>query len=375
MVYHGSRLALILATVSMVGLAWAHPEASRRDAIDPALADAVDDGVERALRWLARQQRPDGSFDAPDLGQPAITGLAALALLAAGHLPGDGPHGDRLNAAIDYLLATQRDSGIFAVVLPASSEPHGPPSRAGNYNHAIAALTLAECYGMTDPARARRMAGAIEAALEFTRQEQVRAKRQAPDAGGWRYLRRAFNHDADLAVTAWQLMFYRSAQNAGFDVPAQWIDEALDYVARCYDAGTGTFTYTSHGRRQPTRAMAGAGILALSFGGRHGTDMADNAARWMTRQPFDQYGESLVGDDRYHYSAFYAATAAHHLGGEPWQSLFPEIAGTLLANQQRDGSWPPEAGGGDHLFGNAYTTALTVLTLTVHYDMLPILQR
>jgi hypothetical protein len=48
---------------------------------------------------------------------------------------------------------------------------------------------------------------------------------------------------------------------------------------------------------------------------------------------------------------------------------------TLLANQQADGSWPAESHFNDAQFGNAYTTALVVLSLGAPNQFLPIFQR
>jgi hypothetical protein len=56
------------------------------------------------------------------------------------------------------------------------------------------------------------------------------------------------------------------------------------------------------------------------------------------------------------------------------QKFFPELLDVLTRNQQRDGSWPPEAVR-DGFVGNVYTTALTVMTLCTPYQLLPIYQR
>ena len=47
---------------------------------------------------------------------------------------------------------------------------------------------------------------------------ELRPKLHAVDKGGWRYLRlRGIEHpDSDLSITAWQLMFLRSARNASY---------------------------------------------------------------------------------------------------------------------------------------------------------------
>src|SRR5690242_5064127 len=56
----------------------------------------VDTAVNRALDWLANQQRPDGSFPTITTGQPAVTSLCIMAFVSHGHLPGSGRFGKRL---------------------------------------------------------------------------------------------------------------------------------------------------------------------------------------------------------------------------------------------------------------------------------------
>jgi hypothetical protein len=48
---------------------------------------------------------------------------------------------------------------------------------------------------------------------------------------------------------------------------------------------------------------------------------------------------------------------------------------TLLENQQPDGSWPADSHWHDGQFGNAYTTALVVMTLGAPNQLLPVFQR
>ena len=67
--------------------------------------------------------------------------------------------------------------------------------------------------------------------------------------------------------------------------------------------------------------------------------------------------------------------AMAQLGGRYWEEFFPQLVDVLLENQAADGSWPAEPHSGDDKFGNAYTTALAVLSLTPPYQLLPVYQR
>ena len=60
----------------------------------------------------------------------------------------------------------------------------------------------------------------IEKAMAASLTMQQWPKDIEENRGGWRYLstKISWRHQSDLSVTAWQLMFFRSAKNSGFDV-------------------------------------------------------------------------------------------------------------------------------------------------------------
>ncbi len=116
------------------------------------------------------------------------------------------------------------------------------------------------------------------------------------------------------------------------------------------------------------RTMAGAGVLALGHAGYNVglQSRRRSAGDWILTQDFESYNASLrylSSRDRYHYSLFNCCQGMYQLGGKYWKEFFPRIVPVLLANQQADGSWPADAYRGDAMFGNAYTTALVVITL------------
>jgi hypothetical protein len=63
------------------------------------------------------------------------------------------------------------------------------------------------------------------------------------------------------------------------------------------------------------------------------------------------------------------------LGGRHWKQFFPLLVNVLLGSQETSGEWPPEPYGSDGSFGNAYTTAMAVLSLTPPLQLLPVYQR
>jgi hypothetical protein len=197
--------------------------------------------------------------------------------------------------------------------------------------------------------------------------------------GGWRYRypwpSSARKYDSDLSVTAWNLLFLHSAKNAGFQVPVDSIDRAVVFVQKCYRPAEGTFGYQPNGS-SPTRAMAGAGMVSLSMSGYRDSEMARSSAEWLLNRPFDEYNAGCeCSVERYHYAVFFASTGFFLLGEDFYGRFFPGLAKTLMENQRPEGSWDPESYPSDTEFGNAYTTALVVLSLSLQDQMLPILQR
>jgi Prenyltransferase and squalene oxidase repeat len=369
--------ALLLALASLVPSKSAPTSSSGASeslasALTPQAWNLVEQSIDRALVWLAKQQEHDGSIDAPSSAQPAATSLTVMAFLSKGHLPGEGPYGRTLDKAIDFVLRCQQSDGMLAY---AGSGSRGN-GKTANYNHAIAGLMLTEIYGMTDRSRAAKLKPAIANALKFTRRDQTLPKAYPGDQGGWRYVYSDSYGDSDLSVTAWQLMFLRSAKNAEFDVPKQYVDEAVGYVRRCWEESQGVFYYKKSGSEfRWSRGMVGAGILCLAMAGQHDTTIAQRAGDWLLNYPFRGFGERIGSGDRFFYSTYYCSQAMAQLGGRHWKQFFPNLANVLLRSQQSSGEWPPEPYGGDRSYGNTYTTAMAVLSLTPPLQLLPVYQR
>jgi hypothetical protein len=308
-----------------------------------------------------------------------------MAFAAHGHLPGHGPYGNCLQKATNYIRSCQKENGIVSLMGPEGSRISRNVSATigvpAVYNHAISSLTLSELYGVSQESRDRKSEIVINKALRATLEMQQWPKASSDDRGGWRYI--VIDHDdpdSDLSVTGWQLMFLRSARNAGFDVPKEPIDEAVAYVRRCFSSEYGTFMYSNERGDRRSRAMAGAGILALAHSGLHGSQEAQLSGNWILKHGSGQYNtpgqfNQAEGHDRYHYSLFNCCQGMYQLGGRHWQEFFPPTVRTLLANQQQSGSWPPDMHMSDGQFGSAYTTSLVVLSLGAPNQLLPIFQR
>ncbi len=347
---------------------------SQQEILSSADWSRLDLAVDRGLHYLASQQLEDGSFKTIQNGQPAITSLCVLAFLSRGHLPGQGPYGAQLTRAIDFVLSMQRDDGLLCNLPVEASYKQLGVSHTGMYSHGIAGFMLGEVYGMTDAEQKNRIRVALLKAIAFSRIWQTKPKRKTEDRGGWRYLVPYAANDSDLSVTAWQLMFLRSAKNAEFDVPKQYIDDATSYIRGCFDSRKNTFIYAGDERR-PSGGIVGGGIVALTLSGEYQSQRVLAAGDWILANRRRRYnGAGIHGSDRYHYAIYYSSQAMFQLGGKYWKTYFPELMNTLIQNQRDDGGWAAEAIR-DTPYGRAYSTSLAILALTPPYQILPIYQR
>ena len=354
------------------------------DVLKPEQWAKVDASVERGLTWLETQQQADGSFASIDYAQPAVTSFCVLAFLAQGENPTSGNYQQPLTEAISFIAKQQKPNGLISTIAPSNTPiPRNvdfySQGLASVYNHSISALALTEAYGQCTPEQSEQLTPVIEKAIAATLEMQ-RWEKTKNDQGGWRYLNARASGDSDLSLTGWQLMFLRSAKNAGFDVPDESIDTAVNYVKRCFlpRKDRNVFGYIVGNHKRCTRAMAGAGVLALAHAGNHGSKESIASCEWILRKNFNQYNKGKLFDnltqaDRYHYGVFLCTQAMYQSGGKYWEKFFPPLVDVLLVNQQKNGAWPPDLI--DASIGNCYSTSLCILSLTVPNQMLPIFQR
>jgi hypothetical protein len=341
--------------------------ASVRAADPPAKDEALDQAVDKALAFLQGSQNQDGSWSAGPRGfgqaNPAVTGLCVMAFLSAGHVPGEGRYGDTVDKGVRWVLKAQQDNGLFAA-----------NQAQEMYHHGICTLMLAEAAGMTDGKLGedirKKLVKAVDVILKAQRTED------GPERGGWRY-QVMHAGGSDMSVTGWQLMALRAAKNVGCDVPAKNIEEAVGFIKRCQDAGSGGFDYQPNSNL--TVPCTGTGILALELCGKdlHRGPEVTRAGNFLLRTFVDERnvprrGMQLFGNFPY-YGVYYCSQAMFQLGDNYWDGYRPFLHETLFRSQKDNGSW--FSGGADGAYGPSYSTAMCVLALTVEYRYLPIYQR
>ncbi len=343
--------------------------------------DQLVAAVDRGLGALEKLQRADGSFPSAPNGQPAVTALAVMAYLSRGHMPGEGPYGDTIQRAIDYVLSQQQKSGMFShmeidyaklnVVLSGGEEFHNMASQS--YSHAISMLMLGEVYGLTAEKESFRVRAAIDKGLKFTIQLWDIRPSAKQDDGGFRYTRPYEDGaEADVSVTGWHAASLRSIRNAGFDVPQTVMDRIAAYLLRNQNADGG-FGYIAN--KRSTFTMTAAGTLCLALAGKHGAPETLRAATFLSRfRASDRRAFSdTSGRDWPYYGCYYLTQASIQLGGQLWTNCMGECSKYLLAKQSAGGLWPPD--GTDSAYGPSYSTSMAIIALTPVLQILPIYQR
>jgi hypothetical protein len=337
---------------------------------------ATESAVEAALRWLKRHQEPDGHWDSKKYGAKSygrggdvgVTGLGLLAFLGAGHTAKAGRFRDNVRRAQAWLIKQQD---------PKTGEIN--QKRAGKnarpYNHAMAALALAEAYGMTKDPTLREPA---QKAMDCV------SKWQNPYEG-WRY--RPRDGDNDPSVTGWMLMVVKSAKIAGLKVDLAAYQGGLKYLnLSTYKKGRreGKTHYRfgnggSYGRWQ---SMTSVSLFCRLLMGYQRTEpLLKKQADWLATDLPD-WEKSKKNQSHSEYYWYYGTLAMFQMGGKHWTDWNTAMKKTLLGHQRKggpmdgsvndvDGSWDPYSLWGE-CGGRVYTTAINALSLEVYYRYLPL---
>lgn len=342
--------------------------------------EASERAVALGLAWLARQQRPDGSwvFDGSyKADNIASTGMALLPFLAAGETHKAGRKYTRTVAAgLNYLIRNCPLSGANAGRMSSNA-----------YAQAIGTLALCEAYGMTKD-RSLLLAPA-QAAINYIQRAQA-------DNGSWGY---SFGNRGDTSIVGWQVQALQAAR-LGKDIviDPKVIKKAVEFLNH---AGAGSrksaYGYNDSAGARPGTALTAVGLLCRYYIDGWGPDnpgMAEGVVGLMNRAPGGTTANPRANRpqlDMYFY--YYATQVVHFFEGEEWKDWNegPKGPDGVRRGGMRDwlielqdkkdgpnqGSWDPRLEShwiGSHC-GRLGTTALAVLTLEVYYRHLPLYKR
>jgi hypothetical protein len=371
-------LSVWLAASSM---AWAQGEAAGAEASGGAEPDAgqllgaigardrVDEACDRATAYLMSQQNPQEGWicDGGRRNENAMTALSLLAMAAVGHQPSDPtPQGRSMASALAFLLGPNQidERGYF-----------GNRDGSRMYGHGIITLMFTEMIGHgVDDTQDQLIRDRAQRGIELIlRSQQV--QKDSRYRGGWRYS--PDSRDADLSVTVWQLMALRAGKNAGLDVPAAAINDAIDYLRRSYFSEArdtqgrplnrkSGFSYEPGGR--PDFATTAAGLLAMCVCGAYEAPETLGAAQWLMDRP-PKWGEAWLL-----YGTYYYAQGMYQRGGAHADAARKAVESLLLDRQNAEGWWD-SSHDTERNSGRVYCTAMAMLSLSVKYHYLPIYQR
>jgi Ca-activated chloride channel family protein len=347
----------------------------------------TEDAALNALRWLARHQSADGSWEtrghskhcgrsrfagicSPNPGddgyRSGLTGLALLAFLGAGytHLSKDTydgvNFGDVVKQGLQYLMKEQGPDGR---VTPDTSNKY-------MYNQMLGSLALSEAYGLTGSALLKEPA---QRAVQFVEQAQN------PGAG-WRYSARS--GESDSSVTGWGAQLAHSARISGLALSAETPRGLLAFLDQATDSKYGRVGYLDsrvgkvvipgvNERFADHPALTSIGMMSKMFLTGRKTDPAVRAGADLLTSDLPDPAE-LKRDMYYWYYGSMAMFQFDGPSGPRWKAWNQKLKPALLDTQNkakgdcRHGSWEPNDRWSSE-GGRVYTSAIGALTLEVYY--------
>ncbi|MCK4271609.1 VWA domain-containing protein [bacterium] len=309
------------------------------DQVPEVSPEDVRKALHKALDYLVSQQGDDGGFPEVKLGIVSAPAMVIQALLGAECLERDD--WETVYKAIDFVKTYYKDPADYKQDRHGLKNAGGIFAQKSLYEHGIALTALIEAYAL---GAGDDLANIIHDGLDYLLRAQLTKDRPAiingpipRDSkyyGGWRYA--ADSKDADISVTGWQIIALTAAKSAGFQVPADRFDAALQFTRRCYREDKGEFAYTPDGDIGTGRCAMGA--LCMQLLGAGDDPEVQNALRViLTRAPAWE-GEPLGGAFPFYYW-YYGTRAAYLAGGETWDLWHQATCGMLVRHQNGNGSW------------------------------------
>lgn len=299
---------------------------------DP-VAGQVDRLYVKGLQFLLKSQAPEGYWQETVYGkEPAVVGLAMVAMLAHGDDPNSGPYAGSIKRALEFIYKQQSETGYIGRSM---------------YNHGFSTLALAEAYGVVLD---DRLGPALTKAVRLI----LNAQSKNPH-GGWRYSPES--NDADTTVSGAQMVALFAARNSGIAVPEEAIQKGLKYFTTM-QTPDGGFGYTTAVSPNGPRTAIGCLVFALA-----------KEKQSKTFQSAFEFLKKVQTESSFqHYFLYYAAQAFFHASPEAWQTWNRANIRSLASSQNPDGSW-------DGQFGPTFTTSASLLSLALNYRFLPIYER
>ena len=311
---------------------------------------AAQQSLNKALKWLAKVQKPDGSWGDDIKATDGLTGLALLVFLAHGETPKSKQYGKTVSSAIRYLAESPMDLAAR----------HG-------YAHAIKTYALAEAYAMTGMYE-------IEAPLEECATALIEGQLAS---GAYEYLLNGSDKrkkGGDISIGGWVYQALKAVKSSGLEIDGleATVDKAVNNLKKLAPKN---YPYLGDlNSNTKNLGLMGVGTLCLQlFGEAQGHADSDRIMDIIK----DQGVKSLDWNNAPKHSMYgwyYQTFASFQKGGDHWKAWNKKFQPLLKNNQNPEGFWE-YAGGGPAMKGEesirVYATTLACLMLTVYYRYLP----
>ena len=300
----------------------------------------------KALYWLKKVQRPDGSWADTGEFRPAMTGLALLTFLAYGETPTSKEFGTTVRKAMEWLGSSKLDI----------SGSHG-------YPHAIKTYAIAEAYAMTG-------ISILEDAMNKNIRVIIKGMQKSGSyAYNYKHVQRQ-----DLSFSGWNYQALKAAYGAGCEEPGLMdsIQKAVAWLKKTgasNDNGRG-FPYSINGKeikKAGSESMRAVGVLCLQLFGEGKTPEIADEIKTIATVDY----RNLTWKTSKLYSWYYATQAMFQHGGNDWNAWNSRFQKELNDNQHREGYWDAPSKKLSGLDSKVYGTTLCALMLTVYYRYLP----
>jgi hypothetical protein len=323
----------------------------------------VDAAVRKALDFLAREQNPQGYWEANN-GQYriAMTALCGMAMLSEGSTASGGRYSKYISKAVEFLTRPDiaRANGLIGY----------KNDYRYTYGHGFSMLFLSQVYGDEEfPRRRKKLKKVLTKAVEFSRNAQT-------TRGGWGYVSAKEGRDFDEGSTCiTQVQGLRACRNAGIAVPKDVIEKAKKYIYACMvktgaQKGGIVYSYQSRGGTSGRPPITAAACAAMFNSGEYEGANVKSMLSYCKKYVWP--GGSTGGRTNFghwHYSHYYYSQVVYRLGDKEWEKYMADVGATILKKQSADGSWK------EGYVGYVYTTAINATILQLDKGYIPIYQR
>jgi len=329
--------------------------------------EQCEEAVINSLRWLKKNQNPDGSWTSNR--KVSMTGFALLAFLGHCEHPSSEEFGDAVTGAITYLVNVgMKQNGKLADDV---KDKHWP------YEHAIATYALAEATTFCNMLKIPfpKLKETTKAAGDWILEHQH-------TSGSWDYAYdMSGKRGGDTSIALWHIQALKACKHTRLWNNKDFsgcIKKSLSYLKekQAPDGGVGYASPSPTGEAGYT--MTGGAILAHQMWAKGHDSLVRKGSKYIRKNAKLDYNSA----DADLYRHYYHVQAMMNRGGEDWRAYNALFRDQLLNNQNADGSYKNVGGGtkvkavaptyqGASAMATHYRTCLATLMLETYYRFLP----